>query len=441
MEGASIAVNLTPWQTVAKPPFTPVTHEVAGSSPVVPASFFGLRPRLFPSQFIIMIRRISFLLVAVLATFLFAAAPAVAENAQNPQHLMYVGTYTGKESKGIYAFRYHADSGEAMPLGLAAETRNPTFLAVHPNRKFIYAVNEVSDFDPAGSGAASAFAIDPATGMLTLLNQVSARGAGPCYIALDRGGKHALVANYGGGSVAVLPLAKDGRLRKASSFVQHSGSSADPARQEGPHAHSIDLSPDGRFALAADLGIDQVLVYRFNAKNGTLRANNPAAAKVKPRSGPRHAAFHPSGRFVYVMNELASTVAAFAYDERAGTLRELQSISSLPRDFGGENYTAEIAVHASGRFLYGSNRGHNSIALFSVDSAAGTLTFVETVPTGGRWPRHFEIDPSGRFLLAANQNSGNIAIFRIDPSTGKLSPTGRALEVPSPVCIKFVAVD
>jgi 6-phosphogluconolactonase len=388
-----------------------------------------------------MIRRVFVLFAVILSALVAATAPVIAQESKPPDCFMYVGTYTGNESKGIYAFRYHPDSGEATPLGLAAETRNPTFLAIHPNRKFVYAANEISDFDPAQSGTASAFSIDRATGKLTLLNQVSSRGGGTCAITVDRAGRNILVANYGGGSVAVLPIGKDGRLREASAFIQHTGSGADPTRQEGPHAHSIDLSPDQKFALANDLGLDQVKVYRFNSKKGSLVPNDPAFAKVKPKWGPRHLAFHPNGRFVYVINELASQIAVFTYDERTGRLDEIQSLSTLPQGFEGENSTAEIAVHPSGRFVYGSNRGHNSIALFSADPVTGKLTFVETIPTGGRWPRHFEIDPSGRFLFAANQNSGDIFSFRIDPDTGRLAPTGQVLQVPSPVCIKFVRVD
>ena len=418
-----------------------VTHEVAGSIPVVPASFLdALRGYSIPS--VISMTRQTFTLCAAILSALFAViTPVTAQDAKFPDYFMYVGTYTGKESKGIYAFRYHPDSGEATPLGLAAETRNPTFLAVHPNQKFIYAANEITDFDAAGSGAASAFSIDRATGKLTLLNQVSSRGGGTCAITVDRAGRNVLVANYGGGSVAVMPIGKDGRLREASAFIQHSGSGADPARQEGPHAHSADFSPDQRFALVDDLGLDQVKVYRFNSKKGSLVPNNPAFAKLNPKWGPRHLAFHPGGQFVYVISELASKVTAFAYDKRAGTLNEIQSLSTLPTGFEGESDTAEIAVHPSGRFVYGSNRGHNSIAVFSVDPVTGKLAFVETVPTGGRWPRHFEIDPSGRFLFAANQNSGDVFSFRIDPDTGRLAPTGQVLQVPSPVCIKFVATN
>ena len=223
--------------------------------------------------------------------------------------------------------------------------------------------------------------------------------------------------------------------------MQHVGSSVNRERQERPHAHSIDLSPDNRFALVADLGLDEVRVYRFDARKGSLVANQPAFARLHPGTGPRHLAFHPSGKFVYVINELASTVSTLSYNARAGSLYELQTISTLPKDFTGENDTAEIRVHPSGRFLYGSNRGHDSIALFAVDPGKGTLTFVEAVSTQGKTPRHFEIDPSGRYLFAANQNSGTVVIFRIHTSTGRLASIGQTLQVASPVCVKFVTAD
>jgi len=368
-------------------------------------------------------------------------APSTALAAERDAYLVYVGTYTEQGSKGIYAYRFKPATEEVEALGLAAESRNPTFLAVHPNRRFLYAANEIGDFDKAGAGAVSAFAIDRATGKLTLLNQVSSRGGGPCYVTVDKGGRNALVANYGGGSVAVLPLKNDGRLDEASAFVQHVGSSVNPERQKGPHAHSIDLAPDHRFALAADLGLDQVLIYRFDGEKGTLASHQPASARVAAGAGPRHLAFHPNSRFAYVINEMASTVSAFAYDAAAGSLRELQTISTLPAHFKGENYTAEVVVHPSGRFLYGSNRGHDSIVVFALDPDKGTVTYIETVSTQGKWPRHFEIDPSGRYLWAANQRSGTVVIFRIDPSSGHLTAAGQVLSVISPACVKFVGLD
>lgn len=358
--------------------------------------------------------------------------------AANSSYLVYVGTYTGAKSKGIYAFRFDARAGKLSPLGLAAETPSPSFVAVHPSRRFLYAVSEVSNFKGEKSGAVSAFSIEPKSGKLTFLNQVSSRGAGPCYLAVDKTGKWVLVANYDGGSVAVLPVQPDGRLREASAFVQHSGSSVDRERQEGPHGHSFNFSPDGRFAIAADLGLDQLLVYRFDGTKGSLAPNDPPFAKVNPGAGPRHFTFHPGGKFAYAINEMQSTVTAFAYDAQRGVLTVLQTVPTLPKDFSGENTTAEVRVEPKGKFLYGSNRGHDSIAVFAIDAAKGTLTPVERAPTQGKTPRNFGIDPTGSYLLAANQDSDNIVVFRIDQQSGRLIPTGQVVEAPAPVCVKFV---
>jgi 6-phosphogluconolactonase len=319
-----------------------------------------------------------------------------------------------------------------------AETVNPSFIAIHPNRQYLYAVNEVNTYEGQSAGSVSSFSLDAKTGKTRFLNKVSSRGADPCHLSLDRTGKWVLVANYSGGSIAAFTIKADGSLGEASAFVQHTGSSVNPQRQRGPHAHSINLSPDNRFAIASDLGLDQVLIYRFDADKGTLSPSNPPFAKVKPGAGPRHFAFHPSGRFAYEINEIASTVTAFAYSLEHGILEEMQTISTLPKEFSGNNSTAEIEAHPNGRFLYGSNRGHNSIAVFTIDSSKGTLTQLEQVPTQGKTPRNFAIDPTGAYLFAANQGSDNIVVFRIDQKTGGLSPTGNVLEVPSPVCVIFL---
>jgi 6-phosphogluconolactonase len=353
-------------------------------------------------------------------------------------YLVYVGTYTGPTSKGIYGYRFDATTGQATSLGLVAETVNPSFLAIDPSRRFLYAANEISDYQGQKSGGISAYAIDSKSGKLTFLNEVSSRGAGPCYVALDRTGRYVLVANYDSGSVAVLPVLNDGRLGEASAVIQHSGHGADPKRQEGPHAHEIEVSGDNRFAIAADLGLDQLLVYHFDPAKGTLAANDPPFAKVDPGAGPRHFAFHPSGKFLYVINEMGSTVTGFSYDRANGSLRQLATISTLPAGFKGNNDTAEIKVRPDGKFLYGSNRGHDSIAIFAIDLATGTHKFLESVSTGGKTPRNFEIDPSNNYLFAANQASNNLVVFKIDPTNGHLIPTDQILEVPSPVCVKFM---
>lgn len=353
------------------------------------------------------------------------------------EYLVYIGTYT-KQSKGIYAWRFRPATGELIELGLAAETPNPSFLAIHPNRRFLYAVSEISNYEGQKAGAVSAFSIDPVTGKLTFLNRVASKGAGPCHLNTDRTGKCLLVANYGGGSVAAFPIHNDGRLGEASAFIQHTGSSVNPKRQQGPHAHSVNISPDNRFAIVADLGLDQVLVYRLDPGKGSLAANEPPFVKVHPGAGPRHFSFHPGGKFAYVINEMESTVTAFAWDGRLGVLKEVQTVSTLPQDFSGNNSTAEVVVHPSGKYLYGSNRGHDSIAVFAIDPSKGTLKPVEHVPTQGKVPRNFAIDPSGSYLFAANQNSASVVVFRIDGKTGRLSPAGKVLEVDSPVCVRFV---
>lgn len=353
--------------------------------------------------------------------------------------LVYFGTYTGAKSKGIYVSRLDVSSGSLSSPELAGETANPSFLAVHPTRDLLYAVNEVGDYGGKRSGSVTAFAIEQPAGTLTLLNHQASVGAGPAHLIVDRTGTNVLVANYGGGSVAVLPIGTDGRLQPASAFIQHVGSSVNPDRQKQPHAHSINLDPDNRFAYAADLGVDKVFIYRFNAGAGSLVPNDPPFAAVDAGAGPRHFAFHPQGRFAYVINELHCTVTGFTSDGRGG-LSALQTISTLPpgQSVVAGYSTAEVQVHPSGNFLYGSNRGHDSLVVFSIDERTGRLTYVEHQPTRGQTPRGFGIDPSGTYLLAANQRSDSVVVFRIDPQTGGLEPTGRTVEVGAPVCVKFV---
>jgi 6-phosphogluconolactonase len=382
-------------------------------------------------------------LVSVTVVFVacvWAVAAAVPQPARTAgDRIMYVGTYTRAPSKGIYAYRLGA-TGEVTPMGTAGpavETENPSFLAVHPNQRFLYAVNEVSRYERRDAGSVSAFAIDRATGTLTLLNRVSSRGGGPCHLSIDATGRWLFVANYGGGSVAAFPLQQDGKLGEASAFFQHAGSSVNQARQSGPHGHAVTVSPDNRFVLAADLGLDRVFTYRLDPTVGGLGASDPPFAATPPGSGPRHLAFRPDGRFIYVLSEMLSKVMAFRYDAARGTLAALQTLSTLPDGFTGENSGAEIAAHPGSKFLYASNRGHDSIAGFRIDAATGTLTPLDRVSTQGKTPRSFAIDPSGRFLIAANQNSGTLVVFRIDPDTGGLTPTGTIVQVPSPVSVVF----
>ncbi|MFZ1141743.1 MAG: lactonase family protein, partial [Candidatus Sulfotelmatobacter sp.] len=285
------------------------------------------------------------------------------------------------------------------------------------------------------------FSIDRATGKLTFLNEVPSRGADPCYITVDKTGKYVLVANYTGGILAVFPVLKDGKLGEASAFLQHIGHGTNPERQEKAHAHSIDLSPDNRFAMADDLGLDELFVYKFDSANGSLTPNNPPFAKLDPGAGPRHFVLSPTGKFAYVIAEMQSTVTAFSNDEKRGTLHRLQTISTLPKDFAGQNDDAEIQMYPSGTFLYASNRGSDTITEFAIDPSKGTLTPVEYTPTQGKIPRSFEVDPTGKFLFAANQKSDNIVVFRIDAKTGHLTPTGQVFDVGSPVCVKFLKIE
>jgi 6-phosphogluconolactonase len=371
--------------------------------------------------------------LAGLASIGFAGPPSL--NAQTPakDYFVYFGTYTAKGAKGIYGYRFQPATGRLTPIGLVAEAPNPSFLAAHPNRRFLYAANEQE-------GTVSAFAIEPKTGALTFLNRVSSRGEWPCHVSVDRTGTTLLVANYGSGSVASLPIQADGRLGEATDVEQHAGKSVNPERQSSPHAHFISPSPDSRFALVADLGLDQVIAYRFDPAKGALVLNDPPFARLKPGSGPRHLAFHPNGKYVYVNGEMSSTVSAFSYDPAKGSLTEFQTASTLPAGFSASTSTAEIEVDRAGRFLYVSNRGHDSIAVFAIDGTSGRLTPVEQAPTGGRTPRHFALDPSGNYLLAGNQDSNTVVVYRVNAKTGRLTPAQTLTDVPTPVCIVFVEI-
>ncbi|HPU32920.1 MAG TPA: lactonase family protein [Phycisphaerae bacterium] len=350
--------------------------------------------------------------------------------------LVYVGTYTGAKSKGIYLFRLQAATGVLQSEGLAGEVENPAFLAVDARRNRLYAAGELASFRGKKSGAVSAFAIDPRSGRLKLLSQQVSGGSGACHISLDQAHKQLLVANYSSGTVAAVPLLPQDELGEPYS-VQHHGSGPNARRQESPHAHSINPDPAGRFALAVDLGADKVFIYRLGDAQA-LVPHDPPAVSLPPGSGPRHLAFHPGGRFVYINHELNSAVTAFKYDADRGLLREIASFPTLPPGVTQENYTAEVQVHPSGRFLYVSNRGHDSLAVFAIDAATGRLTPIGHEPTQGSFPRHFCIDPTGTWLLVTNQRSDSIVVFRIDPQTGQLRPTGVRAEAPSPVCIRFL---
>ena len=366
--------------------------------------------------------------------------------------LVYVGSFTepirfgtgqvleGK-GRGIATFRFDSATGALAPCFTAEGVRNPSFLAFHPHRPFLYCVNEFKEFEGQASGAVSAFAIEPGSGALRFLNMTASGGTDPCHLMLTQTGSHVLVANFASGSVCVLPIRADGTLAPASDFVQHHGSSLDPRRQAGPHAHSIALDPKDRHVLVPDLGMDKVLIYRFDAVTGTL-APNPHQPWVDcvPGAGPRQIVLHPGGRFAYLINELNSSVTAFGYDPALGRLTALQTLSTLPGGFTGQSTCAEVQITGSGRFLYGSNRGHDSLVIYAIDASLGTLTLVGHEATRGRIPRHFEVNPQGDFLIAANQDSGDLVVFRIDPASGKLTDTGQRAQTGTPVCVRFRSV-
>lgn len=352
---------------------------------------------------------------------------------QSRELTLYVGTYTlgtSVASEGIYVYRMNSDTGE-LKMFSSIKSVNPSFLTVDRTRSFLYAVNEVPDFEGKTSGAVSAYAID-ATGKLTFLNQQASHGADPCHLTVDRKRKNLLVANYTGGNLALLPIHSDGRLGPVADLKQHAGSGP-KQQQNGPHAHCVILDPSERYALVADLGIDKVMVYRFDRTAHKL--HSVTQANLQAGAGPRHLTLHPNGRYLYVINELDSTMTTMKYT--AGTLTTVDTVSTLPAGYSEVSYCADVHVSRSGRFLYGSNRGHNSIVVFAIDQRTGKPTLVEHVSTQGNWPRNFVIDPTGKFLLVANQRSDNVAIFRIDPKTGRLTPSGHVAQIPAPVCLKF----
>ncbi len=334
---------------------------------------------------------------------------------------------------GISVYRLDLSTGDLAHRSTVSEVKNPSFQAIHPSNRFLYSVAEVND-----GGAIYAFAIDPSTGALRSLNHQSCMGAGPCHVSVDATGRVVLAANYSSGGVSALPIMEDGSLGEATSFFQHEGSSVNPGRQQGPHAHSITIDPGNRFAVSADLGIDKVLVYRLDAEKQTITPNDPPWVDVQAGAGPRHFAFHPNRKHAYLINELDNTVVAYAYDEDRGILETEQVISTLPSEFTDTSYCADIHVSSDGRFVYGSNRGHDSIVIFEVDSGTGRLSIVDYESTRGEFPRNFALDPSRRFLFAANQNTDNIVTYRIDAQSGRLTATGHQVETPQPVCINMI---
>jgi 6-phosphogluconolactonase len=371
--------------------------------------------------------------------FAASAAASLALSAKGNSYRVYFGTYTRKSSKGIYMATLDAASGKLTEPELAGEIPNPSFLALHPNGRNLYAVSESGGATTKPTGTVSAFSIDAASGKLNKINTVSTKGDGPCHLNVDKTGRALVIANYNSGSTSALPVKADGSLGEAVGFIQHRGSSINRQRQQGPHAHSANISFNNRFLVVADLGLDQVLVFKLDPATAALTPNDPPFVKVKPGGGPRHFTFHPKGKYGYVINEMGSAVTAFNWDAAKGVFTEIQHISTLPDGFKGTNNCAEVVAHPNGKFLYGSNRGHNSLAVFKID-ASGKLTTVGHVPTGGEIPRNFAIAPGGKWLLAANQNTDNVVVFSIDQATGMLTPTGQQIKVEAPVCVRYLAL-
>jgi len=363
-----------------------------------------------------------------------ASFRADAWSIQDRELTLYVGTYTSGKSEGIYGYRMDVATG-ALTRFTSCKSVNPSFLAIDRSKRYLYAVNEVGQYAGKPGGGVSAFAIDPATGNLRLLNEQATLGADPCYLTIDHNKRTLLVANYTGGSVSALPLRSDGTLGMVIDHKQHEGSGI-KEQQKGPHAHCIILDRLERYALAADLGIDKVMIYRFDSATGKLTPGKQPWTELQPGAGPRHLTFHPNGKYVYAINELDSTLTVLKYND--GTLTQVETVSTLPSDFSGVSYCADVHVSATGKFLYGSNRGHDSIVVFEIDPRTGKLKQLEHVSTEGKWPRNFAIDPTGRFLLVANQHTDNVVTFSIDPTTGRLTPTGQVTEIPIPVCLKFL---
>jgi 6-phosphogluconolactonase len=353
--------------------------------------------------------------------------------------LIFIGTYTrGGESRGIYSYRMDGRTGALKALSSTSGLTNPSFVCLDPTNRYLYAVSEVESNDGVPGGAASSFRVDLGTGRLEHINTQSTKGPGPCHVTIDATGTIAIVSNYGGGSVAVFPIASDGSLEEASQFIQHEGhSGVNERRQAGPHAHSATIDHQNRFVYIADLGKDKVMIYELDHAGRRIKPASTPWVETAPGAGPRHFDFHPNRKFAYVINELGNTITLYSYDGASGLLAEQQTVPSLPADFDGQNTTADIHVHPNGRFVYGSNRGHDSLAIYAVNEADGRMTYVGHQSTGGKTPRNFAIDPSGTFLFAENQNSDTIVTFRIDAETGKLSEAGQVTQVPAAVCVKF----
>lgn len=349
---------------------------------------------------------------------------------------LFIGTYTQDNSQGINLAHFNTETGELKDIAIAAPTANPTFLALHPNGKYLYCVNESGKTANEEIGGISAFAIDDKKN-LTPLNAVAA-GGGLCHLSIDATGKYLLAAAYGGGWVEVWALKTNGEIGERTQFLQHPTETDGNEKQKKPHGHQFILSPDNRFSFAVDLGLDKIFMHHFDATTGKFSPTNPAFAAIADGSGPRHLVFNSDATFAYVINELGNTITVFKH--RDGALENLQTIATLPENFGGKSYTAEITIHPNGQFLYGSNRGRDSIAIYSIDAATGKLKQIGEALTEGRNPRHFSISPDGKWLLAANQSDHSIIVFRVDQASGMLTKTSLVKNIPGePVCLLFAS--
>jgi len=363
--------------------------------------------------------------------------PRIFPTILSKESLVFVGSYTQGPSEGIYVYSW--SSGMLEHKFTAAGVVNPSYLTIEPGRRYLFSVNEVRDHDGKLGGGVSSFAIDKKSGELTLLNQQPSLGGDPCYITTDRTGRFVLVANYASGTIGVIPVETDGYLDTPVDFAQHIGPGNHP-RNPGPHAHCVEVDPTNRFVFACDAGLDKIMAYKFDSRQGTLDPHPDPWVETPREAGPRHITFHPTGMYAYVVTESGTTIIAYAYDSERGKLQELQTVPTLPEGFTGRNSCADIHVTPQGKFVYASNRGHDSVVIYAIDGETGRLSYVGHQSTGGRTPRNFAIDPTGAYLLAANQNTDNIVVFSIDQQTGKLQPTGRTVEVSKPVCIKFIPI-
>ncbi len=367
---------------------------------------------------------------------LFSTTTLIAQK----RSFLLVGTYTSGTSEGVHVYDFATGTGEAKLLEVA-KVANPSFLAISPNEKNVFAVSEIAN-ERAKGGKIVSFAFDKSTGKLTKINEQASQGNNPCYVTVDKTGKWVITGNYSSGTLAVLPAGKGGRLDSAVSSIAHEGSSVNSDRQNEPHVHATVLSPDEKYLYVPDLGIDKIMVYRFNKKTGSLTPANTPFVMTRPGSGPRHFTFHPNKKFAYLVEELTGGVSAYRYNQKNGDLALIQNISTLEPDFMGYPGSADIHVSPDGRFLYASNRGaSNNIAIFSIDKQSGSLTAIGHQPVLGKTPRNFNFDPTGNWLLVANQDSDEIVIFNINKETGLLKDSGKRIKLGKPVCIKWITVN